>query len=514
MKLTSDVVAGFVGSVLSKRFDGTTESPAFHHELWEYACSPVKHVAIAAPRGHAKSTAGTLAYGLAELLFRSSRYCVIVSDTEGQASMFLNSMKQELGENEDLIELFGIKKDEKGKPVFVKDTETDFICQFKDGHMFRVVAKGAEQKLRGLLWNGSRPDLIIVDDLENDELVMNQDRREKLRKWFNGALLPSMSPKGKLRMWGTVLHIDSQLNRRMPQDNGKYTKHTGLKTWEEWPDKRIRGGWLAVKYRAHNEDMTEFLWEERFPKKHWVEEREKYAQDGALDMYSQEYLNNPIDESVAYFKRADILPITDEDKERRKVVPLHYYCTVDLAISEVSRADWSVFLIAGVDDNRVLHVVNVVRDRMDGREIVDTLLSLHRIYDFEAVGIEEMMISKAIGPFLREEMVKTNTFPTIIQLRHKGKDKIQRARSIQARMRSKTVKFDKAADWYLSLEDELTKFPRGRHDDQVDTLAYMGLLLDSIVEAPTEEEIADDEYEHELRGSGYAESGRSSLTGY
>ena len=234
MKLTADVVAGFVGSILIKRFDDATAIPLFHYELWEAACSDHRYVAVGAPRGHAKSTAGTLAYGLAELLFRSSRFALIVSDTEAQAAMFLGAMKAEITENEDLIELFGISKNEKKEVKLIKDTETDIIVEFSDGHTFRVIAKGAEQKLRGLNWNGTRPDLLLVDDLENDELVMNQDRREKLRRWFMGALMPCMSPKGKLRMWGTVLHFDSQLNRLLPQENGRFTKHTELKTYTEW----------------------------------------------------------------------------------------------------------------------------------------------------------------------------------------------------------------------------------------------------------------------------------------
>jgi predicted phage terminase large subunit-like protein len=305
--------------------------------------------------------------------------------------------------------------------------------------------------------------------------------------------------------------MDSQLNRLMPSDTGRFTKHGELKTWTEWPDGRVRG-WLSVKYRAHNPEMTKFLWPERFSKDHWLSEKEKYASDGAMDLYSQEYMNNPIDESVAYFKRNDILPITQEDKDNRNKTPLVYYCTVDLAISENNRSDWSVFMIAGVDENKVIHIVDVVRERLDGREIVDTILALQRAYEFSAVGIEEMMISKALGPFLREEMVKQGVFPSIVQLKHKGKDKIQRARSIQARMRAKTVKFDKEADWFPALEDELTKFPRGRHDDQVDTLAYLGLLLDVVVEAPSYEELEEEEYLDELRTSGTR--GQSRITGY
>src|SRR5687768_6712436 len=187
MRLTADVIQGYVGSILAGQFDGQAASPPFHKECWELCCSNEKYVAIAAPRGHAKSTAITLGYGLATLLFRDRKFMLLVSDTESQASMFLGLYKQELQNNNDLIDLFGIKRNEKGLVQFLKDSETDIIVECNDGHRFRVIAKGAEQKLRGLIWNGSRPDIILCDDMENDELVMNKDRRDKMRRWFDGA---------------------------------------------------------------------------------------------------------------------------------------------------------------------------------------------------------------------------------------------------------------------------------------------------------------------------------------
>ena len=51
MRLTADVVQGFVGSVLSSRFDGQAATPEFHKECWELCCGNDRFVAIAAPRG-------------------------------------------------------------------------------------------------------------------------------------------------------------------------------------------------------------------------------------------------------------------------------------------------------------------------------------------------------------------------------------------------------------------------------------------------------------------------------
>lgn len=505
MKITREIVAGFVNTVLKSRFDGATDSPDWHHDAWELCCSHHKYVAMSAPRGHAKSTAITLGYGLATLLFRERKFMILVSDTESQASLFLGTFKQELQENETLIELFGLKKNEKGLVQFQKDTETDIIVEFEDGHRFRIIAKGAEQKLRGLIWNGSRPDIVLGDDMENDELVMNKDRREKMKRWFRGALMPVLSQHGVMRLVGTILHMDALLETFMPKPNDKKTVIEGLKMTST-----RRELWKSIKWKAHNEDFSDILWPSRYSAEHFKALKDDFVKDGMADVYSQEYLNVPIDESSTYFRRADFLPIRDDDKNRH----LLYYVTADLAISEKERADYSVFLIAGVDEDKRIHVKNIIRERMDGREIVDTLIAIQRLYDPVAVGIEEMQVSKSIGPFLNEAMVAENAYLNIYPLKHGGKDKLTRSRSIQARMRAKGVKFDKDADWYQKFEDECMRFPRDKHDDQVDAFAYLGLMLDKIIEAPTAKELQDADYERELDESDARDAGRSAITGY
>lgn len=500
MELNADVVAGFSASLLQSSFDGAVTTPDCHLEWWEYCTSKHTKVAIAAPRRHAKSTAITLSYLLACVLFRNRSYVLIISDTITQATQFLNDVKQQLYDNEKLRTLFKIGS-------FEKDTEDDIIVSFQDGAQFRISAKGSEQKMRGLKWNNKRPDLIIGDDLENDEIVLNVDRRNKFKRWFYGAVIPCLSTNGIIRIVGTILHEDSFLNNLMPSEWDKRTVITDLKTYR---NNVRRGDWLSVKYRAHNDDFTKFLWPSHYDKDWYLSVRQDYMDRGLPDVYSQEYLNIPIDESVAYFKKSDFLAETQEDKKAR----LNTYVAVDLAISEKETADYSVFLIAGVDENKVLHVRNVIRERLDGREIVDTILSLQRIYNPEAIGIEEMQVSKAIGPFLREEMIRTGVYPTIIPLKHNGKDKIARARSIQARCRAKSIKFDKSAEWYPQFEDEVTKFPRGTKDDQVDAFAYMGLMLDSLIEAPTDKEVQEEEYHDQLREFRNDTSGRSAITGY
>jgi len=111
-------------------------------------------------------------------------------------------------------------------------------------------------------------------------------------------------------------------------------------------------------------------------------------------------------------------------------------------------------------------------------------------------------------------MQEEGVYLNLVQLKPHRQDKIQRARSIQARMRASMVKFDKNAEWWPEFEDECLTFPRARHDDIVDALAYQGILIDLMSEGLTKEELNQEQYEQEYEEAGYNEKGRDECTGY
>ena len=502
-KLNSDVMEGFVNSVLRKNFDKPAPTPDFHKEIWDLVTSNSKQVAIAAPRYHAKSTAVTHAYTLASVLFRESRYVLIVSDTVTQAVQFLGDIKKELLENDDLRSLFGVKE-------FPKDTEDDLIVELEDGWTFRIQAKGSEQKLRGLKWANLRPDLIIGDDMENDEIVMNKDRRQKFKRWFYGALIPCVSSTGKIRIVGTILHLDSLLENLMPAS--QLVSHRGVKSLIKEDLKEYSSNvlpWRSVKYRAHTDNFKSLLWPEMKSAAEFRMQKDDYVRQGLADVYSQEMLNIPLDITDTFFKKTDFVPIKEEDRKKNLV----YYATCDLAVSQSQKADYSAFVVGGMDEDGRLYCKHVIKQRMDALEIVDTILMIQKIYKPVLFGLEQGTIQKAIGPYLNEEMLKRGEFINTVLLKPSG-DKLTRARSIQARMRSGACKFDKDAEWYQGFEDELLRFPRDKHDDQVDAWAYLGLMLDRMWEAPTDKELEEEEYEAYIHENNLNVSGRSLTCGY
>jgi predicted phage terminase large subunit-like protein len=359
----------------------------------------------------------------------------------------------------------------------------------KDGYQFRIDAKGSEQKVRGLKWRNKRPDLIVCDDLENDEIVMNKDRREKFRGWFHKALLPCRAKGGKIVVVGTVLHMDSQLERLLND-----------------PD------WYTVRYAAHNEDFSAILWPERYTQEDFEVIRNGYIRMGMPEGYSQEYLNYPIDESTAYFRREDFKYYNKEELDYSR---LTFYSAVDFAISQKEKSDYTVILTVGIDSSNRMYVVDVERGRWDAKEIIDNMLETQRTWEPVIMTVEEGHIRKALGPFLKEEMLRSGTIINLLEM-VPSKDKETRARSIQARLKQGTVYFNGKAHWYADLEQEMIRFPKDVHDDQVDALAWIGLTLSQMSVGRTKEEYEEDRYnetfEDEL--SDRTNLGANRYTGY
>ena len=483
--INADTVYGITYGLLAAKYDNPKPIPEVHSQMWDLCCSDAIRVAIAAPREHAKSTAITHAFTLTQVLLKQRSFVLVVSDTEAQAIEFLGDIKAELTENAVLKAEFGIKR-------CLKETETNVICEFNDGSKFRILAKGSMQKVRGIKWMNKRPDLIVCDDLENDEIVMNQERREKFRRWFMNALLPCGSDNCIVRVVGTILHLDSMLNRLM--NNKK---------------------WKTQLYEACDENFENILWPEKFSAKRLKDIYETFVEDGNPEGFSQEYRNQPVDIKNLFFKQ-DYFFDFDRDSDGNPSLPnLEYFAAADFAISEKQKADFTAIVVCGIAPDSQIYLVDVRRFKGDAYAIVDELIATQKMWDVNMWTFEDGQISKSLGPYLNTEMRRTNTIlnwdthvPT--------QSKTMRARSIQGKHKSGFIKYDKEASWYPALEAELMMVadsgPRGRHDDQFDAFAYVGLTIDKYFEAESDEEMEEAEY-RELYDD-FHDDGRCFSTGY
>lgn len=486
--LTADLIEAFAGTFISPRFDEQRPTPAFHREVWELYASDVPACEAIAPRDHAKSTAFTTVYTLAEALFRSSDYIILIGSTEEGSAEQLGNIIEELTENDDLRREFGVKR-------FLKSSNLDVIVEMTDGHKFRIIAKGAEQRIRGRLWKGKRPNLIVADDMEDDEQVENPDRRAKFRRWFFRAAKQALSKSGKIRVHGTILHEDSLLNRL-----------------------RKNRTWKTLFYAAHEgfDDFSNILWPERWTEQMLRDRRQEFIEDGDSAGYSQEFLNNPLDNAEAFLRKEDFRAMSEADYESDKIV----CAAADFAVSKADKANRTSFTIGGKDVDNTLHYIDQHVGRWDTLEWIERMFEIQAVHAPEVFWVEDGVIWKSIAPMIYREMqirdVRIN-----IETKLPIKDKATRGRSYQRRMRAGQCRFDKKAEWYPGFEQENLRFTgiaQATLDDQFDSAALLSLGFDSMSQVEEEDFFTEDEMEMERgfwnRPRSGSTDGRSEVVGY
>lgn len=443
MKLTGELIEAFAGMFLSPRYDQPAPTAQFHREGWAFYCTDHKQLEIVAPRDHAKTTAFSFAYTLAEVLFRSSDYVIIIGSTEPLSQEILSNISEELHENDDLIREFGPFE-------FETDQKTEIICKCPDGHRFRILARASEQRIRGRMWNGKRPNLIVCDDMEDDEQVESKDRRNKFRRWFFRAAKQALSKSGKIRVHGTILHEDSLLSRL-----------------------RKNSTWKHLFYKAHAsfDDFSDILWPERWSESELRAKRQEFIDDNDAAGYSQEILNDPLDTSEAYLRREDFLPMSEEDHEIAKLV-----CSAwDFAVSQADAADNTSCTVGGKCIRNLLHVVDQRKGRWASPRIMDEMFAVQQRWRPDIQFVEDGVIWKALAPMVYKEMQQRDIWINIVPL-PSVKDKATRGRILQRRHRGGGMRFDKEASWYADYEFELLRFTenaRALKDDQFDSTSLL-----------------------------------------
>lgn len=410
------------------------ETPAFHKELYKlYENTDIKKIAIAAPRAHAKSTITDLVYLAWVVCNHKANFVLLISDTYSQSVLFLDALKGEL-ESNDLIRAFY------GKLISPKWSEGEIVTS----NDVMVKSLGAGMKVRGLKFRENRPDLLIMDDLENDEAVESKDRREKFERWFTGALLPCMSKDGRAIVIGTILHFDSLLAKLV--DPEKYS------------------GWYKKVYRAINDWGA--LWPEHLNLEELESIKQEYISQGQVFLFYQEYQNDPVSSELQKFKLEKFKYFEDKELLTKDV---RTFITIDRSYSLEKTADFTAFVVVSVDRENKWYVRMAERVKGTEKELIDKIFDLKGYYNPEMFGIEQKAFKYTIKPALEDEMRKRNIFFKVEELKDLGRGKNTRIEGLIPRFESSSVFLKRDQ---TDLIDELIKFPKGIHDDLIDSLAY------------------------------------------
>ena len=348
----------------------SNDIPKFHSEIYEFLLKK-GNGALAAPRGHAKSSITGIVYLIWCVVNELEPYIIYISQNHTKTVQFIDPIRYEFKNNEILRFIYGDLTPKQNKDESGKDREDCF-----DVAGCRVEAVSFEKNLRGFKYKNMRPTLIIGDDIESDERVINPDLRMKDLNKLNKVIIPSLDIHGRFKMIGTILHTNSLLANKIKLSEGKV-------------------------FKACNEELGEILWPDRFSKE--ILKQIRY-EIGSL-AFQQEYLNNPIDNTSSLIKREWIMNCFREDLSQADILDIQFEVKtlgVDFAFSDRVQADDTAFVGLGIKDD-FFYLLGCQREH--GLSIQEQMKivkdELQEKHQYDQIGLEENSI-KAISKDIQQ----------------------------------------------------------------------------------------------------------------
>lgn len=301
--------------------------------------------------------------------------------------------------------------------------------------------------------------LVIDDPVKNREDAESQNNRDANWDWYTSTAYTRLAPGGGVLVILTRWHDDDLAGRL-------------LKAGVEGGD-----AWEVVRYPAIAEEDEEFrkAGEALHPDRYSEEALRRIERAVGPRDWSALYQQNPVADDGQYFTRSMVQYYDPAEIDNDT---MRYYCAWDLAIGKNDRNDYSVGVVVGINEDDDMYVMDVVRGRFDGFELVERILDLYEEWKPSIIGIEKGHIEMALGPFLEKRVRERGLFEAYFKdLKTGRRDKEARARAIQGRMQQGKVYFPRDAHFTGPLIAELLRFPNGMHDDQVDALAWIGLMM-------------------------------------
>lgn len=347
----------------------TFQVPTFHKRIWSLMSSTVlQRIALAVPRGHAKTTLAKLVV-VWYFLFSPLKFIVYVSNTADLAIKCCSDI-MEFFLCSNFIKLFG--------PVYFEtekwgEGEFEFIVNTPFHGQKRCIlkARGANQQVRGLNIHNLRPEAAVVDDLEETEDFENEAVYKKTLKWFFGTFMKAID-----RRVGKIIYIGNLTDKNCLLFKLIQSKY-----------------WTSMRLGAILKDGSS-LWPEMWPVQALLEDYQHYTQMGLQSVWFAEMMNLIIAGENALIKSEEIYYRPPAMVE----VARAGFITIDPATG-TGGDDTAVVAHLLVEDesgNLIPQVVDYRIGQLGELATVDAAIELCNLWGLAVVGIESIAYQRAL----------------------------------------------------------------------------------------------------------------------
>lgn len=394
---------------------------------------------ILMPRGTFKTTIASVAFVIQQVILNPDIRILIASESFTNAKNYLGLIKKHFEGNEKLRTLYG-----------------DYVSKFGWREDSIFVSKRKKHKKEPTIQcsgievtrTGMHYDLIVCDDLVSPNNITTKEQMDKVVNFYRECtnLIERTGKKGKIVVIGTRWHFSDLYSYIQENEEENFN--------------------ILVR-SAYNKDGSLF-----FPQVLTEDELNRQRRSLGSYLFACNYLNNPVDNENAVFKKDWIKYYKPNELGNKypNVSEMNTYLHIDPAISEKKGGDFSGLVITGVDTEENVYVLHASKEKINVFNLIRRIFELYKKYAPEKVLLETQVFQKSIKFFLYDEMKKRKTYLPIEEIQHSWQ------KSKEMRISGLQPKFEFGGVFIRSdmkdLEDELLRFPVGKHDDMIDALSF------------------------------------------
>ncbi len=406
----------------------------------------IKQAVVVAPRGIGKTTLISEIYPLKRILFRDSHYIISLGASEATATEQTENIKLEIQNNDLVRSTFGDFSE-------TRLSKEEWILKFDDGDMVKVMPRGAGQAVRGRRFGRYRPQLVLVDDLENDKHMKSELQRTEKKQWFFSSLKNIVDIYGsdwRIIVVGTIMHEDSLLANLL-----------------ELPD------WHKVIIPIADENMHSNIPE--WNNDEWILNLKKtYMDAGEVDKFYMEFMCTVIAGEHASFQK-EFFKYYEEEEINQKPW-LETVIMGDPARSTKERSNDSALMAISIDGrNDCLYIRDTAVGRYEPEEFYVKMLEMADRYNAVVLAPETTGLNNYATYMLKEAMIRRYKGRVPYPIANNGeglkpiKSKPDRARALISWYKRGAIRHNPAV--CSSLEASLLSYPRCKLWDLIDCLS-------------------------------------------
>jgi predicted phage terminase large subunit-like protein len=320
---------------------------------------------------------------------------------------------------------------------------------------FETTAQGCRiaTSVGGVL-TGRGADLIVIDDPLKPEEALSQIQRRAANEWFDHTLYSRLNDKqkGAIVLIMHRLHEDDLAGHVLAQEKWEVVRLPAIAEEDEsWRVETVFGP------RSFGRRAGEVLHPEREPQDMLEQIRRTLGEYNFAGQYQQA----PAPQGGGMVKAAWFrhYPANERPEQFDRIVQ-----SWDTANKASELSDFSVCTSWGIK-GKDLYLLHVLRRRLEYPALKRAVVEQARAWGATVVLIED----KASGTQLTQELVGAGLH-AVTRYQPQG-DKTMRMHAQTAMIENGFVHLPKDAAWLPDYLHELTVFPGGKYDDQVDATA-------------------------------------------